>query len=369
MTAWFSPWVLGALAGVMALGGAMEVAAASPVAVPAASVPSPLSTSSVEGAMTAAQPMMGSLAVVPPAVGPHGGRVKVTATLLGASGCRLKMSSRQSFPVVYPHGPLPCSHAFSADVTVGANPSPVDRVITLQLVVNTGSGEEESPVRIGVLDASRTPLTEQLASSDWSGYAVQGGPFERASGTFTVPAATPASCKQALGEWVGVDGVSDQDLLQAGISEAPDAMSGSCAGQPTLQAWWEVLPSAEQPITMNVHPGDTMTISLSQTGPDQWEISVVDDTTGARFVHLEPYNGPAASVDWIMESPSTTGGTVTALMPYGQANFTNLRVDHSNFVTMIDELVLVQGRLVSAPEGDVSLSTLLRQGFHVFYTG
>ncbi|MDA8300507.1 MAG: G1 family endopeptidase [Actinomycetota bacterium] len=297
----------------------------------------------VEAVMVPARPMVGFLSVMPPAVGPHGGTVTVSATLAGASSCRLKMGSHQSFPVVYPHGVRPCTDTFSAKVTVGANRSKVDRVVTLQLVMKgAGSQQQAVPVRIGVLDANRTPIGRQVASRNWSGYSVQGGPFQGASGTFTVAAAAPASCQQALGEWVGVDGFSDQDLVQAGISEGPAGPGGDCAGRPSVEAWWEVLPSAQQPISMKVAPGDVMTVALRQTGPNQWKISITDDTTGARFVHLEPYNGPAASVDWIVESPSRTNGTISSLMPYGQASFSNLQVDNSSFVTMVDQVLLVQ---------------------------
>ena len=323
----------------------------------------------VEATMLPEQQLVGSLSVVPPAVGPHGGTVKIAAQLKGAASCQLSLASHQSFPVVYSHGAQACADDFSGEVTIGANPSKVDRVVTLRLLVKAGPEQEVAPVEIGVLDGERTPFREQVQSRNWSGYAVEGGPFRGASGTFTVPSPEPTSCRQALGEWVGVDGFGNGDLIQAGVSEVPAGAASGCAGSSLFQVWWEVLPSAQQITSMKVRPGDVVTVNLRQAGPNQWEIAITNDTTGARFLHFQPYNGPASSAEWIVESPSNAGGEVASMIPYDQVNFTNLRVDDSRFVTVVSQVVLMQDQLVSVPKAAPSLSRLLNGGFDVFYTG
>jgi hypothetical protein len=76
----------------------------------------------------------------PGAVGPNGGQVLVTGTVTHARSCQLRLLSRQSFPVVYSHNATTaCGHgSFSAHVTIGANPSPVQRTLAFALVTRNG---------------------------------------------------------------------------------------------------------------------------------------------------------------------------------------------------------------------------------------
>lgn len=84
-------------------------------------------------------PRVLSLSISPPALGSHGGTVVVRASLSGARTCQLLLLSKQSFPVVYARNLRPCSGVFSAHVTVGANPTPVRRVVAFELEVRNGS--------------------------------------------------------------------------------------------------------------------------------------------------------------------------------------------------------------------------------------
>ena len=94
---------------------------------------------------SAAAPLEGpavlSVYATPSALGPSGGTVTVTGRVKNARSCQIEVLSRQSFPVVYSHNPTTaCQNgAFSARVTIGANPSPVKRTVAFALVAQDGN--------------------------------------------------------------------------------------------------------------------------------------------------------------------------------------------------------------------------------------
>ena len=70
-------------------------------------------------------PSVLSAHATPSAFGPAGGQVLVSGTVKNANTCQLVLLSHQSFPVVYSHNPTTACQggAYSAHVTIGANPS------------------------------------------------------------------------------------------------------------------------------------------------------------------------------------------------------------------------------------------------------
>ena len=75
---------------------------------------------------------------------------------------------------------------------------------------------------------SASPRIEATPTVNWSGYALGGGNFTAVTGTFNVPAPLGStSCMEETSIWVGIDGVYNQDLLQAGITESGFTVSTS----------------------------------------------------------------------------------------------------------------------------------------------
>ena len=117
----------------------------------------------------------------------------------------------------------------------------------------------------GSMPASAVPV-KAMATRNWSGYSLAGSGFTPVTGTFNVPAPfRSASCLEETSVWVGVDGVDNHDLLQAGIAEAgfappnnpgraewpePEAAPILCGGPVRIFAWWEDLPSG--PVRVNL---------------------------------------------------------------------------------------------------------------------
>ena len=158
-----------------------------------------------------------------------------------------------------------------------------------------------------------------VSSLNWSGYAVvgqAGHPITAVTQNWIVPTVSnvPAGFSST---WAGIGGYNTSDLIQAG-TESDTAQ--------TPYAWYEILPASETPITSGcagdatctVRPGDAMTVSIKNTGGNNWSISM----TNPRWtwsLNLT-YASTLSSAEWILEAP--TVGTQTVLANVGTQKFT-----------------------------------------------
>lgn len=149
------------------------------------------------------------------------------------------------------------------------------------------------------------------SSTNWSGYAITGGPYNSITGTWKVTAVSSTSGSSYSSTWIGIDGFNNSDLIQTG-TEA-DYYNKSAH----YNAWWEILPAAETPISMTVTPGDTMSASITNQGGGKWLITIKDVTRNESFSTTQSYSGPLSSAEWIQEAP-TVNGRVATLAHYGQ---------------------------------------------------
>ncbi len=188
-------------------------------------------------------------------------------------------------------------------------------------------------------------LPSPLLSSSWSGYSQSGTGITSVSGTFTVPSLTGASPGQQVSAWVGIDGLSNGSLIQAGVLEMP----GPVGGPPVSEAWWEILPDIETPIPgVSVQPGDQVTVHIWQIAAVLFRIELSDDSNGQQFGIDEVYDGPLQSADWIVEAPAVDGTTVP-LAPYSPVAFSGATYSASSR-SGTSELILDQnGSDVSVP--------------------
>ena len=149
------------------------------------------------------------------------------------------------------------------------------------------------------------------ASSNWSGYAVTGGPYTSITGSWKVTAVSASSRQTYSSTWIGIDGFNDSNLIQTG-TEA-DYYNGSAH----YNAWWEILPAAETPIaSIAVQPGDSMSANIHQLSSGQWSITITDVTKNQSFGTTQSYKGQLTSAEWIQEAPSV-GGRIATLAHYG----------------------------------------------------
>lgn len=196
-----------------------------------------------------------------------------------------------------------------------------------------------------VLVATSAPTTLGISpgySVNWSGYALEGGGITGARGTFTVPSLQPTPGDTS--EWVGVDGVSNAALIQAGVHEE------YANGHLLIWPWWEVLPDAEQQVTLAqpVSVADSITVTVRKLSSAVWRIALVDTTTGQGFSIDRPYSGPSTSAEWIVEAPSI-GNSIAPLGVFTPVAFSRLHVEGVQM--SLDRLFMVDGgnTVISSP--------------------
>jgi hypothetical protein len=128
-----------------------------------------------------------------------------------------------------------------------------------------------------------------------------------------VPQFAPDSPAGADATWVGIGGVNTRDLIQAGTQQT---VSGS--GSTQYQAWVETLPQASHPVPLTISPGDSVSVSVSQSpqAQDQWQVAFTNNTTGQTYQVTEHYTSSLSS-----EAPSAARGRQLPLDHFGSVSF------------------------------------------------
>jgi hypothetical protein len=155
-------------------------------------------------------------------------------------------------------------------------------------------------------------------SSNWSGYAATGGNFTSVSGTWTVPQPATGGSLGADAAWVGIGGTNSRDLIQAGTEETV-----LNSGRVRYNAWIEMLPQYSHSISLAIHPGDSVTVSIAQQQPGTWQISFKNNTTGGSYDQNVQYTSSLSSAEWVEEAPSGGRGGVLPLDNFGTLPFSN----------------------------------------------
>jgi hypothetical protein len=212
-----------------------------------------------------------------------------------------------------------------------------------------------SPVADPVIRAA-TPAGVRSASglgwysSNWAGYALAAGPYRSVTGQWTVPTVSPTGRSSYSAQWVGVDGVSNESLIQAGTQ------ANFVNGTPRYSAWWEILPAPAVAIrTLTVRAGDVISVTIARVAAGRWRITLKDSRSGS-FTTVRDYAGPAASAEWIEEAPFV-GWRIPPLAAHGPVVFDNATVNGTRAQLSIADAgaMLRRGVVVdtpSAPDAD-----------------
>jgi hypothetical protein len=231
-----------------------------------------------------------------------------------------------------------------------------------------GPGEFHAPRIPGPAPAvhpGALSVVQGWTSHNWSGYSLVRTGVTGVTGNWKVPRVLTPTKKRQLrsnrfsSSWVGVDGFNNSSLIQAGTEQ--DWFQGTAF----YQAWWEILPAPETPITsMAVHPGDSISVSITRGAANQWTISLSDTTTHQSFTTVRTYTGPRTSAEWIQEAP-TLGQRVAALAADSNVIFDLGTVSGANpALTASDAGSMYKGRVrISTP----SAPNPARNGFAVAY--
>ncbi|MHB8190004.1 MAG: G1 family glutamic endopeptidase, partial [Ferrimicrobium sp.] len=266
----------------------------------------------------------------------------------------------------------------ATDGVIGGSPTSATDASIVVTVADAAGATASTQLTLTVMPY----LNSGLLSYNWSGYVAVSGPFNKVTGTFTVPTLSstqPLACANGsqvcmFSDWVGIDGASNSNLIQAGVAEYPDFNTNQQMTGVTIFPWWEILPnsSVSLPTTaMTVAAGNTITVQISEVVQGTWSIEIVDDTTGQSYSPPpESYSGQGTSAEWIVEAP-TVNGTTATLSPYSTVQFTNTgySLAPSGGLQGYDQIALVQsGSIVSMPN-QLGLNDSLASGgsFSVSY--
>jgi hypothetical protein len=179
---------------------------------------------------------------------------------------------------------------------------------------------------VHIMGRHRRHAGSKQQSLNWSGYIRTGQSFTRVTGSWLQPAVSSTHDGYSS-TWVGIDGATSGDgyLIQTG-TEAD--VSG---GRRSYRAWWEVItPTEVAPETvfptLVIHPGDSVSASVSRTTSGRWTMRVRDNTTGHSASHTVDFAGPGSSAEWIEEDTDVNGYISTA-PDWGSVTFRRLTLN------------------------------------------
>ncbi len=178
---------------------------------------------------------------------------------------------------------------------ISADVQPTTQILT----PGTGNGTAPSVTQPG------TPASVTSSSSNWSGYAANGGTFTAVTATWTVPIVS-ATSSGADATWVGIGGLSTNDLIQAGTQAMVDG-----SGTVEYSSWIEMLPQSSRNVPLSVSAGDSVTVTLTQQTGNDWLISMKNNTTNGSYNVTVQYSSSNSSAEWVQEAPSVGRGLVS----------------------------------------------------------
>lgn len=194
-----------------------------------------------------------------------------------------------------------------------------------------------------VSTASSTPSSSQSSSSNssatlggatsnWAGYVATGSTYTGISGSWTVPSVSSSDDEtSADASWIGIGGVSTEDLIQVGTQNIVED------GQVSTGSFYEELPNSSETISsINVNPGDTIAASIKESDGGVWDITMTDVTNGESYSNTVYYDSSESSAEWIEEAPSDGASDIIPLDQFGSVSFTNGSVTADNTTESIE---------------------------------
>lgn len=134
----------------------------------------------------------------------------------------------------------------------------------------------------------------------------------------------PAATGTGAGEsgdatWIGIGGVTSDDLIQIGTENIIEA-----DGTVSTGAFYELLPDVAQPVPdVTVAAGDTITASINQVSATRWTFSLTDQTSNQSYNSTVTYTSKNSSAEWIEEDPSYASGGLVPFDNFGTVSFSN----------------------------------------------
>lgn len=164
--------------------------------------------------------------------------------------------------------------------------------------------------------------TANQTSTNWAGYAANGGTFTTVTSSWTEP---DVSCNSdgIVAFWIGLDGWGSDSVEQDGTGV--DCSSG----YPQQFAWWETYPANSiQEYGDPVSAGDSLTSTVTDVGGGQYQMVLTDNSQGWTENQTVGASGSDASAEVIAEAV-TSGSSVTQLPDFSSVGFTGSTFDNT----------------------------------------
>ena len=166
-----------------------------------------------------------------------------------------------------------------------------------------------------------------VTSTNWSGYALNGGTYGTVSTTWVQPAVNCSVTPNSYAAfWDGLDGYSSSTVEQDGtLAECVKSRGGQVA---QYVAWYETYPNPMYSFGKTVSANDLMTATVTSNSPQSFTLTLVDNTKDWTASTTQTLKSPVAlsSAEVIAEAPSSNRG-VLPLADFGSVGFSNSSVD------------------------------------------
>ena len=233
-------------------------------------------------------------------------------------------------------------------------------VLSLMVVaVPSIAAQSGSSLHFGKVVSSSSGTT---SSTNWAGYVAASNFNSPAhvvtgiTGSWKVQSVSSSSSSTYSSQWIGIGGFfsHDRTLIQTGTES--DYSSGSAQ----YNAWYEMLPASETPISgFSVSPGDVISSGIVYAGiaphhSQYWNIYLNDTTQNEHFFIQVTYKSSMLSAEWIEERPEI-GGQLSSLANFGTAYYGSdyTSISGTNYATING----VSAPLGSLPYESITMTT------------
>lgn len=195
------------------------------------------------------------------------------------------------------------------------------------------------PIRGRKLNGRNSAI--MLATSDnWCGVVIQNAPETYSippagiEGRWMVPTTLyttpPGGGPFECAQWVGIDGDGSTDVLQCGVTNSVYAPGNAL---PELAYFWiEWYPEPSIYVDLAVQPGDSVKADIALTADGSYNLTLQNSTKAiATTLQLRPPSGTLLKgncVEWIIERPLDSNGTLSDLQNYGSVSFSGFAFNY-----------------------------------------
>jgi hypothetical protein len=167
---------------------------------------------------------------------------------------------------------------------------------------------------------ARSAALRRLApevSSNWAGYAATAASgssarFRSVSARWVQPSVTCSGRAAYSGFWIGLGGFHQSSNALEQIGTEADCSS---SGHGSYYAWYELVPKGPVRLKLTVHPGDSVSASVTVSG-QRVTLALRDLSTRASYATRRRASAiDVSSAEWIAEAPSVCVGQSCRVLP------------------------------------------------------